>query len=156
MLALLRTLRGESAAGRLRQVSLFDQAEGLPAATRESAMAANFLAAWPGKGYSLVLTGNMHARLQLGMPWDASFKPFALRIREKADKLLSLDLRYLAGSAWSCTPACGVDTMAASMGGVAGRDAPALQLGTDDPAYSGTFFVGKVNASPPALHAPAN
>lgn len=156
MLALLRLLRDESRAGRLRKVSAFDQAEGGAPATREGAMAANFLAAWPGTGYSLVLTGNMHARLQPGVPWDAAFTPFAMRVRAKADRLVSLDLRYLAGSAWSCSPQCGADTMPDNTAGVERPDTPAVKLGVDDPAYSGTFFVGKVSASLPAARAPAD
>jgi len=154
MLDLLRLLREETAAKRVPKVIAFDQADGGPPATRESAMAANFLAAWPGTGYTLVLTGNMHARLQPGAPWDAAFTPFAMRIRAKADKLVSLDVRYLAGSAWSCTPQCGPDSMSDHVGGVNRSDTPAVKLGVDDPAYSGTFFVGKVNASAPAARDP--
>lgn len=154
MLSLLRMLRRETTAGRVRQVSAFDQAEGSAGDDREAAMASNFLAAWPGTGYTLVLTGNMHARLQPGAPWDAAFVPFAMRVRAKADKLLTLDVRYLAGSAWSCSPACGAGSLAASMEGVARSRTPAIALGTGGPAYNGTFFVGKPAVSPPAARGP--
>ncbi|HEY0065362.1 MAG TPA: hypothetical protein VGC21_24810 [Telluria sp.] len=151
VLGLLRMLRGDRAAGRVRSVTAFDMAYDNPDALRETTMAANFLTAWPGTGYALVFTGNTHARLQQGMPWDASFTPFGMHVRAKVDKLVSLDLRYLAGSAWVCTPKCGPDSMDDALDGVTGRTTPAVKIGVDDPAYSGTFFVGKVHASPPVL-----
>ncbi|SHH45111.1 hypothetical protein SAMN05428948_4089 [Massilia sp. CF038] len=154
MLALLRALREDTAAGRVRSVTPFDMPYDTPDSVsdsmRDKIMASNLLAAIPAKGYSLVFTGNTHARLQQGMPWNTAFTPFAMQVRDKVSKLVSLDLRYLAGSAWSCTPKCGPDSMDDALDGVTRRDTPAVALGVDDPAYSGTFFVGKLSASPPA------
>jgi hypothetical protein len=63
MLELLRELRADVAARRVATVAGFDQAEGGHHKVRDRVMADQFLAAYPGKGYSLVLAGNVHARL---------------------------------------------------------------------------------------------
>lgn len=149
MLDLLRELRTDVAARRVTTVSGLDHAEGGDYAVRDRVMAENFLAAYPAKGYSLVLVGNVHARLTEGVPWDPKLKPFAMVVRQKVAKIVSLDMRYQAGTAWSCAPKCEADSINAQLGGVtlpATRAVAFHQSG----AYDGTWYVGKLNASPPA------
>ena len=150
MLELLRALRTDLAAGRVASVAGIDQAKGGDYAVRDRDMADNFMTAYRGQAYSMVLVGNLHARLTKGVPWDPKLKPFAMYVREKVGQMVSLDLRYGAGSAWSCTPKCGPDSMGEHLVGVTLPAVPSVEIQHTDAAYDGTWYVGQLNASPPA------
>ena len=104
----------------------------------------------------IVLVGNLHARRDVGAPWDASLQFMTHRLLAAEPGLVSLDLAYPRGSAWICrgmtADTCGqVDLR----GG--GKEPPlgvSLQKSADDPdGYDGSYSVGALNSSPPALGA---
>lgn len=150
MLELLRALRSDLAARHVSNVVGFDQDPGSDYAVRDRVMAENFLTAYPATGYSMVLVGNLHARLTQGVPWDPNLKPFAMYVREKVRAMVSLDLRYGAGTAWTCTPKCGQDRMGAHLDGVTLPALPSVALRHSGAAFDGTWYVGQLSASPPA------
>lgn len=150
MLELLRALRTDLAAGRVVNVTGIDQANGGDYAVRDRDMADNFMKAYRGQGYSMVLVGNLHAKLTQGVPWNPNLKPFAMYVREKIGRMVSLDLRYGAGTAWSCTPKCGPASIGEHLAGVTLPAVPSVALKRTDAAYDGTWYVGPLNASPPA------
>jgi hypothetical protein len=98
-------------------------------------------------GYNLVLVGNVHARLVDGAPWsgNTNFVPFVKQLRDQGVQLVSFDARYPSGSAWNCSPDCGVHS---AMGSSAGGDA-AVVFSNEDPAYSGYFRTASITASRP-------
>lgn len=143
MLALYRDLRGLPAPG----VTLSGIDADAGEADREQAMARNFLAAYSPKAYNLVLVGNLHAQLGKSRFSSIGGAPFGQRIQERLGKVISLDARYQAGTAWICTGYCGKMDLSGNQptGGALG-----IAMSGEDPAFSGVFSVGKVTASPPA------
>lgn len=150
MLALLRGLRTDLAGGRVTSVAGIDQAKGGDYTVRDRDMADNFTTAYRGRGYSMVLVGNLHARLTKGVSWDPNLKPFGMYVRERVGQMVSLDLRYGAGTAWSCTPKCGPDSMGEHLVGVTLPAVPSVEIQHTDEAFDGIWYVGQLNASPPA------
>lgn len=114
---------------------------------REQAMARNFVGAYSRTGYNLVLVGNVHARLVNGMPWDAKSNvvPFAKQLRDQGVDLVSLDSRYPSGSAWNCSPDCGVHAATGS----SDNGGATIVFSKDAPAYSGYFRTASITASRP-------
>jgi hypothetical protein len=60
----------------------------------------------------LALAGNVHSRLEHGVPWDAEYDPFARNVKSAGIPVTSLLGAFGGGSSWSCeTPkaeSCGV------------------------------------------------
>lgn len=150
MLELLRRLKGSAGALHGGAPRGFDGANTFGPA-REGAMADNLLATYPAKGYSLVLVGNLHARLSPGVPWDAKFESFALRAKRTEPRLVSLDARYLDGTAWICSPQCGSTHLRASVAGVKSAATPGVNIDRSAANYDGYFNVGNIQSSPPVL-----
>lgn len=142
MLALYRELRGMPAPGVALSGIDADPGE----ADREQAMARNFMAAYSPKAYNLVLVGNLHAQLGKGRYSSLGGMPFGQRLQERIGKVVSLDARYLGGTAWVCTGYCGQVNLA---GNQATGGAPGIVMSGEDPAYSGFFSVGRITASRP-------
>ncbi len=55
------------------------------AGTRDQRMARNFVAAYSQKAYTFVFTGNAHAQLSVGAPWDPRFAPFAMFLNQNGE-----------------------------------------------------------------------
>jgi hypothetical protein len=65
---------------------------------------------------ALLLTGNVHASMSIGMPWDSQYRPMVYELYNQTGATLSqtdilaIKLRYQIGSAWVCmdNDSCGV------------------------------------------------
>lgn len=118
---------------------------------REKAMMRNFMNGYSPAGYNLVLTGNVHARLARGMPWNANLVPFAAHLNEKLPNVVSLAARYPAGSAWNCAPICEINPLDPTDLAKHSAGDPEVVFSTDNPAYNGYFRVSKISASRPVF-----
>ena len=100
----------------------------------------------------IVLTGNVHNRLTLGVPWDAQYRPMGLELREAGVPVTSLHGTYAMGTAWYCetgeAASCGVKPLESD------QPAASMSISLDTPcpngACDGQFHVGKPSASLPA------
>lgn len=107
MAGLLESLRVLRAGGRDVHVLAFDCPRHGDGETRDSAMARCIdagIVARPG-ARTVVLTGNYHARVGIGAPWDPNmeFTGYGLRKHDP----VAIDVTASGGSAWVCTPECG-------------------------------------------------
>ncbi|TSC33591.1 ChaN family lipoprotein [Corallococcus sp. Z5C101001] len=101
----------------------------------------------------IVLVGNLHARRDMGAPWDSKLRFMTHQLLDAEPGLVSLDLANAGGSAWICrgmTPdTCGPQPLRGPA-----EEQPlgiTLQKSADDPdGYDGTYSVGALHASPPA------
>ena len=147
MAQLLESLRALRSQGRDVRVLAFD----CPAhegETRDSAMARCIdagIVTHPG-ARTIVLTGNYHARIGIGAPWDATleFTGYGLRQHDP----VAIDITASGGTAWVCTPECGPLELT-------GRDdvAPlSVRFATerDTRGYDGEVRFPAFEASPPA------
>lgn len=95
---------------------------------------------------AVALTGNYHARIGRGAPWNAAQEFMGWHLRDLSP--LSVDVSAPTGASWICTPECGVHAF--------GRDhAPgevALHVAAqaDERGYYGTLALPRFTASPPA------
>ena len=154
MLDLLRVLRRHLDAGAALRLVLFDE----QTAERDAAMAARLAAAAEGAPNALVvaLTGNLHARLARGSPWNESFEPMGMFLRQRLPhrEIVSLDVSHPGGSAWICTSGDAADCGEQSLRGEdPGASGVRLTPG-ESPHYSGRYSVGTLHASPPAVRPP--
>jgi hypothetical protein len=99
----------------------------------------------------LVLTGNLHNRITVGVPWDAAYKPMGWYLVQRGVNLVSLQATYASGEIWSCDGkgSCGPHP-------VTGKDrgeAPAIELKATPDSVHGTLYVGPLTASPPSKEA---
>lgn len=106
MAQLLESLRALRAEGRDVRVLAFD-CPAREGETRDSAMARCIdegIVANRG-ARTIVLTGNYHARIGIGAPWDATleFTGYGLRQHDP----VAIDITASGGTAWVCTPECG-------------------------------------------------
>ncbi|WP_147446562.1 ChaN family lipoprotein [Corallococcus sp. CA047B] len=104
----------------------------------------------------IVLVGNLHARRDVGAPWNPSLEFMTHRLLVSEPGLVSLDVARTAGSAWVCrgmtADTCGQQALRGV--GTAQPVGVVLQKSVDDPdGYDGTWSVGAMSASPPALGA---
>ncbi|ATB45448.1 hypothetical protein [Corallococcus macrosporus] len=128
---------------------------------REDAMAATVrhqVESGP-KRFHVILSGNIHSRTRKGLPWDESFKPMGLLLKDALDSVVSLDMAYNSGSAWICAvDGKGVkDKLDCGIREAKGRDNGDRFFvhtwgGTNGDGYHGVFYVGAVNAAAPAVH----
>ncbi|MFP2958614.1 hypothetical protein ACLEPN_12385 [Myxococcus sp. 1LA] len=128
---------------------------------REDAMAATVrhqVESGPGR-FHVILSGNIHSRTKKGLPWDKSFKPMGLLLKDELDSVVSLDMAYNSGSAWICAvDSKGVkDKLDCGIREAKGKDNGDRFFlhtwgGTNGDGYHGVFYVGPVNASAPAVH----
>lgn len=135
----------------------------------EAAQAENIAAAAKARCYDrvLVLVGNLHAEKQTIELGNGAFDPMAKRL-EAYGSVLSLDMRYGAGTSWSCRLRSDFDRAGASPpadsdidcsvhqekanGSFGPRPFVALTDDPDDPRnenFDGFFWVGPIMASPP-------
>ena len=137
----------------------------------EAAQADNILRAASSRpyDYALVLVGNVHARKRPVHHSGVTFDPMARHLARHG-RLVTLDMETAGGTAWSCQikpdfkpqPGTPVTSDAVVCGPHAvGRteqpDGPPFIALTDPPPahhaadYDGTFWLGRVRSSPPAV-----
>jgi hypothetical protein len=151
---LLEQLRWLRAQGLDVRVFVFDHPE-LQGEAREAAMAQSILSEMAPERFALVVTGNIHPRINPGVPWDLGYRPMGYLLSRKLPSVLSLDVAFDSGTAWICAVdekkalECGVQETKGRDNG----DRPFV-FTFDKPSeagYHGIFYVGPVSASPPAV-----
>ena len=158
MADLLEELRVLASTGLPLGVTLFDSNE--PAASgqaRDRAMAerlARVAESHPAE-VLLVLTGNLHARLGRGTPFDPDYEPLGHLLRRALPdrRILAFDFSSTGGIAWTCTSGKAEDCRARSLGG-RGEGSERRLTVSDEPdehGFHGTYHVGAMTASPPAV-----
>lgn len=155
---LLERLRALRAAGLAVEVVAFDPLPDVEPGTREEGLARRLTDARRARPEVpfLVLTGNLHARVRRGAPWDEDFRPMGARIAAEGVEVFAVELRHAGGSAWTCAGRsasdCGprpVEGQHEQGGAVPAFERfPAPEPGT---GYDGALRVGAVEASPPAV-----
>jgi hypothetical protein len=115
----------------------------------------------------LVLTGNVHNRLQPGVPWDPTFEPMGYllsRALSNRESLVALNVHYLGGEASYCTSSdestCGPKALSEKWRSALERQRTPHERGvnldraSEEPAYSGYFYIkSRLTASAPAVQA---
>jgi hypothetical protein len=159
MANLLEQMRQLRSRGLDLEVFVFDHPKAQGQA-REEAMAATVkhqVRSSP-KRFHLVLSGNIHARKEQGLPWDKKFKPMGMLLKKELDDVVALDMAYNSGSAWICAvdKQGAKDRLDCGVRAAKGKDNGDRFFvhkwdGTNDEGYDGVFYVGPVNASAPAV-----
>jgi hypothetical protein len=152
MLALLTRVRELRAAGLAVRVIAFDPAPMRADVPRDTAMAEALLAARAAapRDRFLVLTGSLHARTDVGAPWDPGIVFMGHVIARGEPGLLTLDNAYTGGTAWVCISAAASECGAQPLGGRGDGAASGIRLDPALGSWHGQFAVGAVSASPPA------
>jgi hypothetical protein len=127
---------------------------GVPAdgGSRDVAMAARIRQereAVPG-GLFIIHTGNIHAWVQPGAPWDDQFVPMAYELLGSHPNLLSLDMGHAGGTAWTCNGPTAADCGERKLVGFSPADAEGIELFDQPGQFHGLYHVGTITASPPA------
>lgn len=157
MAGLVESLRKLRKQGASLNVELLDPGPGgyKDGPDRDRQMAANLAAAVersPGDVF-VSLTGNLHNRLVRGWPNNPDYEWLGYILRQKhAGRLVSLNASSTGGTAWVCfgEDDCGPQPMKGQ--GEAGD--PRITLHPrDESGYDGTYFIGTLTASPPAVPA---
>lgn len=148
MAHLLESLRALRAEGRDVRVLAFDCPTRGDGENRDAAMARCIdagIVAQPD-ARTLVLTGNYHARIGIGAPWDPKleFTGYGLRQHDP----VAIDVTASGGSAWICTPECGTTELAkrATVEPLSVR----FDAQRDERGYDGEVRFPVFEASPPA------
>ncbi|RKH39389.1 hypothetical protein [Corallococcus sicarius] len=125
---------------------------------REDALAATVLSqvkAAPTRLH-LVMSGNVHSRTAQGLPWDKGYRPMGWLLKEQLEDVIALDMAYDSGSAWICAADqkgrkldCGVKATKGKDNG--DRFFVHVWGSPNAEGYHGVFYVGRVNASEPAI-----
>ncbi|RKH39390.1 hypothetical protein [Corallococcus sicarius] len=154
MLEQLRQLR---ALGLDVAVFVYDHPK-LTGQKREDALAATVLShvkAAPAR-FHLVVSGNIHSRTAQGLPWAPAYQPMGRLLKEQLEDVIALDMAYDSGSAWICAADevgrkldCGVKATKGKDNG--DRFFVHVWDASNAEGYQGVFYVGRVNASEPAI-----
>lgn len=158
MLALVDQLRRLRGAGGSVAVALFDETDpSRERGVRDRDMAerlAKVLAGEEGK-LAVVLTGNVHARTTVGVRWDPELEPMGYLLARTLPgrRIVPLDLSSTGGTAWICTSAEPEGCGARGMGGGSEGENRRITLFPEpgNGGYLGTYHVGSISASPPAV-----
>lgn len=163
MIGLIESLRQMRHAGKRLEVILFDLAT--PASSsqeRDRAMADRLQAAIEASSSDLfvVLTGNVHSRMSRGTPWDEGYEPMAYLASKSlpARRWISLNLASAGGTAWICTSGEASDCKARPIRGRSQERPRGIELSKElqDQPYHGTYYVGALTASRPAVRPTEN
>ncbi len=155
MAGLVESLRRLRQQGASLKVELIDPGPGeyKDGPDRDRRMAANLEAAVersPGDVF-VSLTGNLHNLLVRGWSNNPDYPWMGYLLRQKyADRIVSLVDASTGGSAWLCfgPGECGPQ----KLGGRGGTGSPRIILHPrDESGYDGTYFIGAITASPPAV-----
>lgn len=96
----------------------------------------------------LVLSGNLHNRITVGVPWDAAYKPMGWYLVQRGVRLVSLQATYDSGETWMCDEkdVCGPHAVK----GVDRGRTPFIEMKAQPDTVHGTLYVGPLSPSPPA------
>ena len=153
MLDLIERVRLLRQAGSRARILLFDASNARGGQAREVGMADNIaVSALAGPdAVHVILAGNMHSRISPGNRRDPNYEPMGYLLRQQvpSDRILALDVAHEGGTAWLCSPECGVVSLV-------GRDTgPRWSIEVDDETrpsgHQGWYHVGTLSASPPAV-----
>ena len=112
MVGLIENMRQLREQGRGVGVVFYDAPAGRGAQDREVRMAAALATSMNAHPESVhvVLTGNLHSRVAPGVPRNKDYEPmgYLLAQRVAAKRLLAFDVAHEGGTAWICSPECGV------------------------------------------------
>lgn len=94
------------------------------------------------------MSGNLHTRISIGVPWDKAYKPMAWHLVQRGVRLTSLEATYATGETWMCDEmgACGPHPVKGKNLGAA----PVVRMKGAPDTVHGTLYVGPLSASPPA------
>jgi hypothetical protein len=158
MLQLIDQVRILRAAGAKLRIVAYDQS-GSFTAERDKVMAQNLatIAARKPRSLLIVLSGDNHTRLTRGNPWNKEFESMGYLLTKsfKSSSLISFKRSHEGGEAWICieeSPNSTVSTCKPVRLKPETGALPAWSVKlTSEPnaAYSGTFGVGRITASPP-------
>ena len=105
------------------------------------------------RGIVIVLSGNLHARVTRGSPWDPEYEAAAWRLTRLKPNLgvTALNASYQGGSAWTCASASPSSCQARELKGNAATAGEGIRLyPAVTNAFHGLYGVGTLTASPPA------
>ncbi len=164
MAALLENLRRFRHDGWPVRVALLDRQVHGSGQERDRAMAERLrgiVAAAPAD-LVITLTGNLHARLAKGVPWDKSYENMGFLFARALPgvQATALDARSTGGTAWYCqgtaagSPAAGADN-GCKVWPVQGRPGTGaakvvVHPGLDGDGFNGVYEIGGTTASSPA------
>lgn len=153
---LLERARELRAAGLPLAVFVFDVDSWDEWNQRDAAMATSILGQANAHPSALVLTlsGNLHNRTMLGLPWDPEALPMGTSIRAARTDALSFDVRHHGGSAWICMQeGCGATELSG-----ADADGPSWAIerwpADDEHGYGGAYWLDTITSAPPAVSTP--
>jgi uncharacterized protein (TIGR03067 family) len=99
----------------------------------------------------IVLTGNLHSRITPGGNRSSDYEPMGYLLSGKvgAERVTSLNVSHVGGSAWVCAPECGV----AQLRGHGSEERWKIEIDevTRPAGHHGWYSVGSITASPPAV-----
>ena len=154
MVALLDRLRKLRQQGASLKVELIDPGPGgyKDGPDRDRQIAANLAAAVersPGDVF-VSLTGNLHNRIVRGWSNNPDYEWMGYVLRQKyADRIVSLNASSTGGTTWACF---GEDCGPQPMKGRGEAGDPRITLHPrDESGWDGTYFIGAMTASPPAV-----
>lgn len=160
MLALLNRLRLLIVEGRPIEVFLFDVGDAQDLASRDRMMA-DVIAARVREhpdALTMVLTGNIHAQKDKGVPWDPELVPMGWYLVDAGVKVRSLNCSNPKGTAWTLRPngESGSSEVRALRPLPSGRTVGIELLKEPlEGGFDGLYATPALTASPPALQAPA-
>jgi hypothetical protein len=146
------------------KVICFDSPNAGSGQQRDKEMAENLLrAAKEGTATLLVLAGNIHSAIEIGSPFDPTYKPMGYFLHSlagsnfKLSEISALKLRYSGGSIWACMGASESDCKVHQLNpltSVYGTAVTHKSYFLPEPlaeGYNGTLFIRELNASQPAF-----
>jgi hypothetical protein len=95
---------------------------------------------------AIVLVGNVHARMTKGFRANTDYEPLGYRLLDLGDRIRSLDVRYANGSAWNCSPDCGIHPLTGESRG----DDWTIEWKRSG-TFDGTYYIGAPTPSLPAV-----
>ena len=117
---------------------------------RDAEMMSNFMKSFSSDSYNIVLVGNLHAQLKAYHRGTKIITPFASLLKGKISEIASFRAAYPAGSAWVCTPDCGLKNIDKNDDEFEEFPINNVYWGKVEVKYSGVFKVGSISASSPA------
>lgn len=158
MLTLIEELHRLRQAGYEVGVSLLDErARAASSQERDRTMAGRLKAAVEAGPEELfvALTGNVHSRLAVGTPWNESYEPMGYLASHALPRhrFLALNLSSAGGTAWVCLGPEASDCGAREMKGRGEGESREISFGPElgNDGHHGTYFVGQITSSPPAV-----
>lgn len=150
MLALLDEVRRHNRSQPKRRIAV--AAISAPNDTGMSANVRALMQSAPGK-HVIVLTGDIHASKEKGNEFDAAYEPMGFLLKDLSPVTLIAD--YEQGTAWNCREAqCAVQPAFAIPNPRDQKYSISLTPPPQPVGFEGTFYVGKVDASEPAISSP--